>query len=1397
MLRNIQRGLRALPKRSFALEQYPTYIEHNMIERGPFFLNLKQVYELDQKVSECANRLDELFKAKVYEEGSVMLSIMKEYAESRKIVGRNDYLLMKTLRHLADYQAIRGEETISKDDIFGQDLFNSAKFQLIIEDTQYFCRDQNEFRGEIFAGIVHSLNRLGFKERKLLRTITAKALIELLDMKKNSISNMIYGKLFSEDLHKVMSVDTRDKLSSKQSQSLIEEHAGQSPQVEDVDIQGFEHSLDNVKQVLKSTNKLHLDFINAITALRDNYFSLKEGQKAEAIKRKPELYLDFLFIEEKMMEAGALMPFDLLSKKNDPETNEIASLQTSFELGLYPNVKPEKQTEIIDPQTIPALEAANRKYRRETAMLCLLTMIEWTKSSHRSFNPFDDLADTRFGFLFGRDTEKFDTMEFTHFEDFQQVALRKRDLISKSRAKTPLYFYTYTYRDFRETVEKFLPQLESQKFDALITTGVQALLTFADLSSKAVDSAVEAQPKSRIEGEWIVDILIAGLEHFSLNSFLQLVNSIDQDTLISQLKARISDPTADDILKSNYMFLVHVLKQHCESYSAQLSALDALIQTDGFLVPFTDPYAKAMIPNDGNFLKAYIYLQGLGADKTPPIVSRTKAKLEYLLFLTGQVNRQRDPGLELVTKLIKADSGFDIKNISLTQTLPPQLMAQGQIRGELLFVLPIGQKEQSVLSDVVRKLNGRVRLVSMFEFFKDRTFYSSLDFAFNDDKELVSRLFEQSDAEYELETRISEVFTEAFNRTPEAHWPALVSLEKLVRRMASKASRYPTQLSPEIKVLIIQWVKSMLPPEEAEKIIPKVEQVLGIVSANQAQLGQKQLSGKLPFYGRRIGLEVSDVKDKFSMEFVNKELLLDHSYFVFQEWADQLGKYVSELDFQKFDDHITSTYAKLERVILPNPHGRQQARIKDFSLFWEYAITPKPEIPTEKYMKYESLAHTDSKIHKKGFHFCLLNLIYNMRLISDFDDFFTKFFALPFISKMVSPAAKTQPVPLDPPLPQWTPAAQRPQSTYEKRIQVYRDMATKLAHLKEMNDFTLPRLIMSASKEEDRQRYRILSEKYKKDYHEVLKEYKKVLTDHSSNYNFDQFKDLVTKVTFSIDNDLGDGKSAPKPVDPTQNCGNLLMYYNVIHKKLHKIPLSTEESDYNKAVLEKVNGKSQGAGLDVKKFDLNFAIGDIFSPQDFEFFRKNFTLVDLEPFKQHSFADLCAVLEMFFNRDLVEHFGQFNMFHSLSKSNAQAALQLFEEVTDYVPNSLILNSIALEHAAELKTKRISENDVLQLQNLFSVNQRERTVHREWNDRDRESLAAFVEEANKRSTNPIADVVKCKLIRVQVEEQRDQETRKSDDRRTDQERPGTRALPVEATGRAKRRTCPKDVQKAVR
>lgn len=330
------------------LDMLQNYKRDKSTLNNHFYHSIEKLYKYDTMIKEKIDHLASM--PKTIGENSITLNsdIIREYFRIRKEIGFNEELLAGLLRTLAGLKYRNYDYNSLKSDIWGKHLVQSPLFRLVIDDVKLLAYDKMEVDLEQLSSIFNSLTKLDYKEPELTQKLLNKIIYiiknpritlnelgdakkeQLLDTSLQNYSTLVEKNLFKDLLKDILQV----KNEPHRATTIISElQALERQEVEDLD-----NVLERIETVLDHYKSLNIEFLNTILSIRSYYFDLRQDQKLEIMKKYPDIYLDFLRMENSLIQCGILMPKDLIENAS-PEDQESLTLlmeQMLLEIGADP-----------------------------------------------------------------------------------------------------------------------------------------------------------------------------------------------------------------------------------------------------------------------------------------------------------------------------------------------------------------------------------------------------------------------------------------------------------------------------------------------------------------------------------------------------------------------------------------------------------------------------------------------------------------------------------------------------------------------------------------------------------------------------------------------------------------------------------------------------------------------------------------------------------------------------------------------------------------------------------------------------------------------------------------------------------------------------------------------------
>jgi hypothetical protein len=161
----------------------------------------------------------------------------------------------------------------------------------------------------------------------------------LFDVKFDLPSTNNYQRLFSYEpfIESVISIMMlNESQSSKQNEKSVEEESDKNLVIDieslenNEEIEYVDNLFNRIDEVFEDTSSHSLEIFLSFHKLRENYFRLNNLQKHKMMKKKPELLLQLIELEDHLVENGVLLP---------SEVNHLSSVKNVVTFGIKPNKK--------------------------------------------------------------------------------------------------------------------------------------------------------------------------------------------------------------------------------------------------------------------------------------------------------------------------------------------------------------------------------------------------------------------------------------------------------------------------------------------------------------------------------------------------------------------------------------------------------------------------------------------------------------------------------------------------------------------------------------------------------------------------------------------------------------------------------------------------------------------------------------------------------------------------------------------------------------------------------------------------------------------------------------------------------------------------------------------------
>lgn len=668
----------------------------------------------------------------------------------------------------------------------------------------------------------------------------------------------------------------------------------------------------------------------------------------------------------------------------------------------------------------------------DSAALCLLKLMTWIRAPVASQVPNDDIGDTRFFPFFGRNTEEYRRIINEHARYSFGISFDGHTNVSKENSAVPMFFYSYTYLVLRENLTTAMKTIQIEKLNFSMKVSLFAVLRFADMSDENLRKSILESGATDCDKQALFEVFLHAHKLLDAEVFQDVLQKLDCEFVVGQVSHQLQKTNIELERKADLLhFLTGLLVLNHVPEEKYLGVCNSFMSRD-FIESFTDFEKKILIPNDEVYTKLWSALsvyqvcalrgekEENGQNLSDALITKVLAGLELILNREQPVLNQRDPLLFAVKKsfyqefVSKNWVKYQLFDTKLPAQLQPAIIFEDGAQTKLLFLLQPGQREEDVSCLLTRELikwimaparnNHTFLFKPLSSFLRDPLFYVSFDFSMNLRKPEATAILKEFVARGseldKLEQKLAQLVQKAtFERKEVAsHVGGLMS--KVIAVVGTGSGHHREALD-QLAEALFSWMQKIYANDSdqlhlLDALKEEYKQFSKAVVVNAAPA-----PNTLPFFGKRFGLEGVRQADKPRpnlFEFLNLDLLFNSEYVLFDSWRELLKTHASPLDFHETSETLTTKFGQLKKVLLPSPHGRSQVKVSDFALFWEQAGSEYTK--SANFFKYEDMAHGESRIGRIPFQVCVLNLLYEFRLLDDHEDFLKRLFALPFWSKL-------------------------------------------------------------------------------------------------------------------------------------------------------------------------------------------------------------------------------------------------------------------------------------------------------------------------------------------------------------------------------------------------------------
>ena len=1075
---------RITPHRSFSqttplkspkniLDYVKQYRQDKSIIHSRTFQALERVFEFQQTVEFKMQELTFTQQAFSQKQGTVNLALLKQYFDIRKEIGFNENIIAHVLS-LIVLQNDRGVDHVSiGNDLFGKFLRNSPLFGYLIDDIKLLTNDSVEVDLDSLKSIINSLAKLEFKDQHLIELITEKLLKlsiianptlvnndnlvapEYLRPSIGNYNNILSGETLQKALKSILDI--------KQNPGNVKQAAQTIRKFSLENENDMDKILSQLETLMKSFAVLNIDFFHTIDSIREYYFDLKTPEKIKFMQANPDLYLDFLRLESKLVLCGYLMPKHLIgdSSENLEETKMVVD---NF---LF--------QQKIDPVFVEQLLTINAKLENKEQIESKFNRLKNTGQVKYEI-VYSSLLDC-FDELFNLATNKFpavDSSENYRFESFAKafgegsnsfkdtcvklLGENNKDLLdlnamtNKQNVVMGHFGYTLTYQylctkfnEFMQIVQIVSPantlKLPQFSFQLLVQAYVISRKSGNSIQSEQLQELISQHCKNyqKITPQ-ILKIIQNNLEQISDSVFREILKSsfISEDILFEFIDQEMSETnkTLGDQISLLFFGLVCTRVAKGISFKTKLLKLLKGVLTQKTLEDIYNSRLKLEIPLPTSYIKFYFVVDFASTNidqqdiKLRHLFDKALVRITSYLNIDWENKLTEDPAYRmifesLVSTSIKHNNVLSQTFVGMNIILPlfPVLILNGH--DKIVFLLKSEQYENSIMT----KFQGnyfkllikatKLSFVNVSHFFATKDFQKQLNFDLRTDLDhFISGLIKSDNYADKRPVDWLNRFVECFdaNKEDSAEYKEFVSNALIL------LTRVQLKLSPTVRTMNQKLLKTNL--QHLTFWVSAFEQHMTDHFTHKSiqpfRTLKNDIRGEMELYISKILPSESDISLKnkhfglepysdahnnslnFVYDFLNLKAFSRSSYFLVSSWKKELEPTFGTVQF--FESGLTffNKFSQLKKVILPNVLNRKLSK-PTFQLFWEQIVRPSSLQARNNSLKYELLAnHNQHSIptDSQKWQISLLNFGYEFRAQENLPEILQQLCQLDFWGKL-------------------------------------------------------------------------------------------------------------------------------------------------------------------------------------------------------------------------------------------------------------------------------------------------------------------------------------------------------------------------------------------------------------
>lgn len=1022
------------------------YRDDKDIIHSRIYQALVRVFEYQQRVAHKCGDLAELHQKLRAENQPANLELMTEYFRVRKDFGFDEHILAQTL-HLLSLQDQRGMSWKEVGvDVFGSDLINSPIFHYMLDDVRLLLNDRVEVDLDALRLIVKALTRLQFRDFKLLKGIGEK-IEKMVDFDSPVLGEKethIPKYFIRPSLDNYVNLPQKDVLQNALKSIIgIKHNPGRALEAVQLvkplgapNLANLEQAMDQLEKVIKGYAMLNLDFFHTVYAIREYYFDLKSEDRMAFMQANPDLLLDFLRLEQKLLLCGFLMPKNLLEKENSNlEDIKLLVDRFLFQQRIDPKIASMliRQAAVIGEVKEGTQEPPKDTIQPELVYSSILGVLEemmnWTREKFPSANPDHDFANKSFLVAVGSQTNTYLTANEKIKSAYREELQDRQFILNQDNARMPHHGYSAPFHHlshlFLKLVERFRTntgpnRLSLGDFDITLLVQLFSLarrINRPDLASE-FNNLITSRAVCKIETlEAVIPFIADNMDYVSYTILRSLLfNRERKECLLKFIRQRLNAPLATIEDKFTAFFLGVAIWGHDPDERGRKMLVELL---DTFLNEsnlsqnyFVKPGYQLPLTHD--FLKFYFVLNFAlkHVHKSNPVeeelMHKAYARVCALLEADWEIRKADDPAYALILPVLegisKKYSGTAGDMVS-RYNFPPQMVPAMTVHEgkKALFLLRADQFGDSILSKLIeRSLQltagiGEVEFVRIRDFFADGDYQTELKFDLRPDLDLF--LSNCLTIQENSGLMIMHRFLEAMNSNiatgqfyDSFKMDMSIILGKLhQQRLEIVPSRYPQVYQRLINqyyflaCYLDNFTTINYPNFTAPKIKALRDDLLNeLLLSRSSPPPAESLRLKNRYFGLEPYTDDTGVIDP-AFEFLSLKPFSDSGYFVIPGWRESLLPKLGPVQFHETNSTFFNKFGKLKKIILPSVSDRRLVH-PPFQLFWEDMLRPSTPEARLKAQKYNELAHRqpDGQLDADdSWKLSLLNFIYEFRAKPD------------------------------------------------------------------------------------------------------------------------------------------------------------------------------------------------------------------------------------------------------------------------------------------------------------------------------------------------------------------------------------------------------------------------------